>query len=185
MTRRSSSNRRPSTSQWYGSWSPAASAVQGRRLNVKRIYVHRSHFDEFVDMYTDLAGQIVVGDGFDPTVDFGPLATEDGHRRANRLTDQARADGAHVRTVGRIADSARWDEGFIRAPPTIVTGLSPDDELVITEQLCPHPILPFDADDEDIAAANGTDFGLASSVWSQDLDHAMRVARRIESGSTL
>lgn len=153
-------------------------------LNVKRIYVHRNHFDEFVTAYTDLAGQIVVGDGFDPTADFGPLATEDGYRRAYRLIDQSRAAGAHVRSMGRIADSARWDEGYY-VLPTVVTGLDPDDELVVTEQFCPViPILPFDSDDEAVAAANGTDFGLASSVWSQDLDHARSVARRIESGST-
>ncbi|MDT2006645.1 aldehyde dehydrogenase family protein [Rhodococcus opacus] len=153
-------------------------------FNVKRIYVHRRHFDEFVDVFTDLAGQIVVGDGFDPTVDFGPLATEDSYRRAHRLIDQARAGGAHVRTVGRYADSARSDEGYY-VLPTVVTGLAADDELVVTEQFSPViPILPFDSDEEAIAAANGTDFGLASSVWSQDLDHAMRVARRIESGST-
>lgn len=153
-------------------------------MNVKRIYVHRSLFDEFVETYADLAAQIVVGDGFDPTVDFGPLATEDGYRRAHRLIDQALAAGAQVRTVGRYADSARSNEGFY-VLPTIVTGLAPDNELVVTEQFCPViPILPFDTDDEAIAEANGTDFGLASSVWSQDIDHAMAVARRIESGST-
>ncbi|OZD18195.1 hypothetical protein CH253_17070 [Rhodococcus sp. 06-156-3C] len=153
-------------------------------FNVKRIYVHRKHFDKFVSAFTDLAGKIVVGDGFDPLVDVGPLTTEDGYRRANRLIDQARGAGATVQTVGRYADSARPSEGYY-VLPTVVTGIAADDELVVTEQFCPViPIMPFDSDEEAISAANETDFGLASSVWSKDIDHAMRVARRIESGST-
>lgn len=153
-------------------------------FNVKRIYVHRKHFDAFVELFVDLAGHIVVGEGTDASVDIGPLATEEGRNRAVRLIEQARAAGADVRVAGTYADSARVDEGHY-VLPTIITGIAPDDELILTEQFCPViPIIAFDSDDDAIAAANGTEFGLASSVWSTDVEHAMRVARQIESGST-
>jgi len=66
-----------------------------------------------------------------------------------------------------------------------VTGIPTDHELVLDEQFAPIiPIVPFDTDDEAIVEANRTDFGLASSVWSQNLAHAEAVARRIEAGNT-
>lgn len=153
-------------------------------FNVKRVYVHRSVYDEFVERFTAAVSRIVVGDAFDPSAHIGPLATQDGYDNARRLLADARAAGADVRELGVRADSADWSAGYYVAP-TVVTGIAPDHELVVDEQFAPIiPILPFDTDDEAIDEANRTEFGLASSVWSQDLDHAERVARRIEAGNT-
>lgn len=152
-------------------------------FNVKRVYVHRSHLETFVEQLTDTAARIVVGDGFDPDVDMGPLATRDGYLRAHRLIEQARESGAVIRSVGTYAESARPDRGHY-VLPTIVTDVPADDELVIAEQFCPIlPIVAFDTDDEAVALANSTEFGLSASVWSRDHAHATAVARRIEAGS--
>ncbi len=153
-------------------------------FNVKRIYVHRDRYDEFVRKFTDAVSRIVVGDPFDPTAHIGPLATKDGYENALRLITAARDAGAQVRELGLRADSADWHRGYFIAP-TVVTDIPADHELVLDEQFAPIiPIIPFDTDDQAVAEANRTEFGLASSVWSQDLDHAEQVARRIEAGNT-
>ncbi|MGX1668084.1 aldehyde dehydrogenase family protein [Streptomyces sp. NPDC055400] len=149
--------------------------------NVKRIYVHRSRHDEFVAAYTDLAAQIVVGDGLDPRTHMGPLATREGCERTARLRADAEKAGAHVATVGVRGEA--WDHGWFQLP-TVVTGIDPGAELVTTEQFGPIvPVLAFDDEDEAVRLANDTEYGLAGSVWSTDVDHATAVARRLECGS--
>ena len=153
-------------------------------FNVKRIYVHRTRYDEFVEKFTGAVERVVVGDPFGPEAHIGPMATRDGYENALRLIASARAVGADVRELGRRAESAHWSAGLY-VPPTVVTAIAADHELVLDEQFAPIiPVLPFDTDDEAIAEANRTEFGLASSVWSEDLAHAETVARRIEAGST-
>jgi len=153
-------------------------------FNVKRIYVHRDRYEEFVERFSRAAARIVVGDPLDPTAHIGPLTTRDGYENALRLLDAARADGAEVRELGTRADSADWERGLYVAP-TVVLGLPADHELVLEEQFAPIiPIIPFDTDEEAVNEANRTEYGLASSVWSHDLAHAEAVARRIEAGNT-
>ncbi|MER7796833.1 aldehyde dehydrogenase family protein [Microbacterium sp. NPDC096154] len=153
-------------------------------FNIKRIYVHRSRCDEFVERFTAAASRIVVGAPLDPDAHIGPMTTPDGYANAQRLIREAQDAGAVVRTVGVRAASARWDEGNYVAP-TVVTDIARDAELVLEEQFAPIiPIIPFDTEDEVIAEANRTEFGLASSVWSSDLAHAEAVAARIEAGNT-
>jgi acyl-CoA reductase-like NAD-dependent aldehyde dehydrogenase len=95
------------------------------------------------------------------------------------LVDDARAAGGVVVTGGAPADRP----GYFY-PPTIVTGLSDDDALVAEEQFGPAlPVLAFDDEDEAVARANGTPFGLSASVWASDVEHAAEVAQRLVAGS--
>lgn len=153
-------------------------------FNIKRIYVHRSRHDEFIERFSAAVSRIVVGDPFDPTVHMGPLTTREGYENALRLLEAARTAGADVVPLGIRAASADWDSGTYIAP-TLVTGLPHDHELVLDEQFAPIiPVVPFDTDDEAIYETNRTEFGLSSSVWSADVTHAEDVARRIEAGNT-
>jgi aldehyde dehydrogenase len=153
-------------------------------FNIKRIYVHRSRYDEFLEKFTAMVDQLVVGDGFDPAAHIGPVTTKDGYENALQLISDAKANGALVHEGGQLGDGIDWEAGyFIR--PTVVTNLSAGAELVLTEQFAPViPILPFDDDEQAIREANRTEFGLASSIWSADSEHAQRVALRIEAGNT-
>ncbi|MDG4798345.1 aldehyde dehydrogenase family protein [Micromonospora sp. WMMD1082] len=151
--------------------------------SVKRIYVHRSRYAELVTAYTEAADALVVGDGRDPETTIGPLTTRSQYDRVRALVAEARRHGARVRTVGRRGTTAHWERGNFLLP-TVVTDAPHDIALVTEEQFGPTvPILPFDTDDEAVALANGTDYGLAASVWSADASHADTVARRIEAGS--
>lgn len=151
--------------------------------NVKRIYVHRSHYHDFVERFTAAADEIVVGNGLDDRSTIGPLTTETQFRFVRELVDRTKASGANVSTVGRKLDPASFDRGFFTLP-SVVTGVAPGDEIVTCEQFGPVvPILSFDNEEEAIRLANATDFGLAASVWDDDVDHAFAVADRIEAGT--
>ena len=85
---------------------------------------------------------------------------------------------------GTKLDPASWEHGHFLLP-AVVTGVDHTFDIVTCEQFGPViPILPFDDDDEAIGLANDSPFGLTSSVWTNDLERADRLARRIEAGST-
>jgi acyl-CoA reductase-like NAD-dependent aldehyde dehydrogenase len=153
-------------------------------FNIKRVYVHRDRYADLVAGLRQALTHVVVGDPRDPATHMGPLATRDGYENALRLLQSARDAGARVEELGVRSPSAQWGQGqYVR--PTLVTDIGGDHELVLDEQFAPIlPVIPFDDDDEAIAEANRTEFGLASSVWSDDLQHAEAVARRIEAGNT-
>lgn len=151
--------------------------------NVKRIYVHRSRFDEFVGRFVAAVDRIAVGDPADERTVIGPVTTAEGRARLAELLDDARARGARVELLGSIVDHATWDDGYY-VRPSVVIGGDPEARVVVEEQFGPIiPVLPFDDDDEAVAYANSTEFGLAGSVWSADEKRAAAVARRIQAGT--
>lgn len=152
--------------------------------NVKRIYVHRSRFDDFVDRFTADADKLVVGRGLQPGVTMGPLINERQLGWVSGLIDDARRSGATVSVVGTQHDGAEWTHGnYLR--PAVVTGVDQSASIVRCEQFGPVvPIIPFDTEDEAIALANDSHFGLASSVWTRDEERGLAMARRIEAGTT-
>jgi aldehyde dehydrogenase len=149
----------------------------------KRIYVHRSHFDAFVDAFSTAVDRMVVGDGLDPESSIGPVNNRAQYESVQGLLDRARADGANVRTLGKRGASAAWDEGYF-LQPAVITRCAPRSEIVAAEQFGPLiPILPFDTEDEAVALANDSEFGLAASVWTDDIEHGFAIAARIEAGT--
>jgi succinate-semialdehyde dehydrogenase/glutarate-semialdehyde dehydrogenase len=124
-------------------------------VSTERIYVERTVHDEFARRLEERARTLALGD------EVGPLISERQRENVERLTPARRPGG---------------DGWFLE--PTVVRGALPDEEIfgpVVTVQ-------PFDGEDEAVARANATEFGLAASVWSRDLAKADRVARRIEAG---
>jgi aldehyde dehydrogenase len=152
-------------------------------FNVKRIYVQRAVHDEFLSRFRQAVDEIVVGDGLDERSTIGPLNNRKQFDSARAVIERARAAGAQLEELGTVLDPAAWDGGYFLRP-TIATGLPHESELVRVEQFAPViPIVPFDEPEQAIAWANDSEYGLAASVWSDDITHALTVARRIESGS--
>lgn len=153
-------------------------------MAVKRIYVHDSRYDEFVEKFSAAADRIVVGDGTDPNVTMGPLNNERQLGVVRDLIGDARTSGANVSELGQITDEDTYREGYFQRP-TVVTDCDPGSRIVQEEQFGPVvPILPFSSEDEALRMANDTEFGLCSSVWTVDKERALSIAKRLEAGYT-
>jgi acyl-CoA reductase-like NAD-dependent aldehyde dehydrogenase len=153
-------------------------------FGVKRIYVARSRYDEFVEAFCAHVDNFVCGHGSDPESTYGPVINARQIDRLNKLIDEAKASGAIVRVLGRTSAEGERSGGFYMRP-TVVTNIDQSATLVSEEQFGPViPVIPFDDDNHAVSLANDSEFGLASSVWSSDQSHAMDVAARIDAGCT-
>lgn len=154
-------------------------------MALKRLYVHRSRYDEVVDGLMAVAARQVVGDGLLPETTMGPLNNAKQLGVVRGMIDEARAVGADVREFGEVPDPSLYDGGGYFLRPTLVLNADPSLRVVREEQFGPVlPVLPFDTEDEVVAASNDSEFGLCSSVWTADRDRAVALSRRLEAGYT-
>jgi len=147
-----------------------------------RVYAHRSVFAAFVRRTAELFESVRIGDPFDPATDLGTLISRAQVDRVDGFVTRAREAGATIVSGGARAAIAGLPNGaFYR--PTLIIGATQDSEIVQREVFGPVlVVLPFDADDEAIALANDTPFGLAASVWTRDVRRALEAARRLDFG---
>ncbi|MET7999586.1 aldehyde dehydrogenase family protein [Nonomuraea glycinis] len=153
-------------------------------MATKRVYVHRSRYDEVVEGLSGLLAATRLGHGLDEQTTMGPLHSSRQKAYVLELLEQARASGAEIREFGEAADGADISRGnFLR--PSLVLDPADDTRVVVEEQFGPTlPILPFDDEADALARANDTWSGLCSSVWTADLDHAAVVAAQLRTGYT-
>jgi acyl-CoA reductase-like NAD-dependent aldehyde dehydrogenase len=149
---------------------------------LKRLYVHRSRFDEVVAGLRAVVDAQVIGDGLLAETTMGPMNNAKQLKVVTDMIAQARARGQDVIELGQVPDPSLYAQGHFQRP-TLVINADPSLSVVREEQFGPVlPILPFDTEAEAVAMANDDPFGLASSVWSADIDRAVALARRIEAG---
>ncbi len=143
-----------------------------------RIYVHASVVEEFGTRLAERMAALRVGSGTEPGVNVGPLIDEAALAKVQSLVDDAVGRGARVLTGG----SALPGPGYFY-PPTVLTGVPRDARMAGEEIFGPvAPLSPFESEDEVIAAANDTEFGLVAYVFTNDLRRALRVAEALETG---
>ncbi|MBE8519567.1 NAD-dependent succinate-semialdehyde dehydrogenase [Amycolatopsis sp. H6(2020)] len=143
-----------------------------------RFFVHRSVADEFAARLADRMSSLVTGPGTEAGVDVGPLIDEAGRRKVDLLVADAVRHGARVLTGGVSPQGPGW---FY--PPTVLSGVSADSDLMATEIFGPvAAILTFDDEDEVVHRANDTPWGLVGYVFTRSLDRALRVSERLETG---
>jgi aminomuconate-semialdehyde/2-hydroxymuconate-6-semialdehyde dehydrogenase len=152
-------------------------------LGTERVYVQRPIFDKFVAALKAKAEALKLGASNEPGVTLGPLISTEHQAKVLSYYAKAKAEGATVVTGGGVPTMAAALSKGHWVQPTIWTGL-PETSAVIREEVfgpCCH-IAPFDTEAEVIAMANNTDYGLATTIWTQDIGKANRLAAAIEVG---
>jgi succinate-semialdehyde dehydrogenase/glutarate-semialdehyde dehydrogenase len=163
-----------------------ATAVDARTVNngqscisAKRFLVHDEVYDAFVPRFVEAMAALRVGNPLDEQTQVGPLATSAGRDEIAELVDDARAHGADILTGGTVPDGPGW---FY--PPTVVAGVTPTMRVHLEETFGPVATVYRVRDiDEALELANGTDFGLSSSVWTTDPGERERFERDLDAGA--
>jgi succinate-semialdehyde dehydrogenase/glutarate-semialdehyde dehydrogenase len=160
-------------------------AMQAKMRNIgeactaaNRFYVHSSVADEFARRLGERMAALPIGRGVEDGVVVGPLIDADARDKVSSLVEDAVSRGAEVVVGGAALEG----KGYFY-PPTVLTNVAQDARLRHEEIFGPvAPVVTFEAEEEAIAAANDTEFGLACYVFTRDLDRAFRVCERLETG---
>jgi aminomuconate-semialdehyde/2-hydroxymuconate-6-semialdehyde dehydrogenase len=150
-----------------------------------RLFVERTVYDEFLDRFLDATRKLTIGDPQDVSTEVGALVSEAHLRKVEGYVALAREEGGAVLVGGeRPRDLPERVRGGYFLEPTVITGLDCNRRVMQEEIFGPVvTVTPFDSPEEAIAYANGTRYGLSSSVWTRDLEKAHRVAAAIETGT--
>jgi len=144
-----------------------------------RIFVERSIHDEFVTRFAAAAKKLRIGDPLDESTDVGALISEAHLQKVMGYIDLATKEGGTIVAGGRRVERPGY---FVE--PTIITGLGCDCRVLQEEIFGPVvTITPFDNEDEAVAFANSTRYGLSATVWTRDLSRAHRVAAALDAGT--
>jgi phenylacetaldehyde dehydrogenase len=145
-----------------------------------RVLAQRGIYDQLVDGLTHTAGQLLVGDPLNPTVVVGPVISA---AQRERIEDFIRLGSDEGGSVVAGGERPALERGFYVAP-TLIAGCKPAMAVVQNEIFGPVVVVvSFDDEDEGVALANNTDYGLNDYVFSSDTTRALRVARQLRSGS--
>jgi acyl-CoA reductase-like NAD-dependent aldehyde dehydrogenase len=144
-------------------------------MSTERVVADRAVAGALAGRLAERAARLVTGDPRDPGTMVGPVINDRSRERVLELIEDARAKGAEVLAGGHA-------EGNVIAP-TVLAGVTPDMRVYAEESFGPVvALVAVDGPDDAVAVANDTEYGLAAAVFSGDVDAAMDVARRIESG---
>ncbi|MFG2376436.1 NAD-dependent succinate-semialdehyde dehydrogenase [Streptomyces sp. NPDC048504] len=147
-----------------------------------RVFVHRPLLDDFLDVLVERVRAMRAGSGLADGVTIGPLIDAAAMAKMQRQVSDALDKGAKVLAGGeRLLDEGLADGQFFA--PTVLTGVSPDMDVYYEETFGPiAPVIPFDDEEEVIAMANDTAYGLAAYVYTNDLSRALRVSEALRFG---
>jgi aldehyde dehydrogenase (NAD+) len=145
-----------------------------------RLLVHESVKDELLARLTERASTINLGDPLSPETEMGPLANEPQLVKVQGLIDEARQDGATVTAGGAPPEELG---GYFMAP-TILSDVRPQMRIAQEEVFGPVlAVMTFSTDEEAVALANSTPYGLAAGVWTESIRRAHRIAARLDAGT--
>jgi phenylacetaldehyde dehydrogenase len=144
-----------------------------------RLLVERGIVKEFLDRLVPAVEALRIGPGLTGGINIGPLVSQEQYDRVTGYVELGLAEGAEVAVSGELPDGPGW---FV--PPTVFTEVTPDMRIAREEIFGPvAAILPFDSEEEAIALANDSEYGLAAGVWTGSLARAHRTAAALEAGT--
>jgi aminomuconate-semialdehyde/2-hydroxymuconate-6-semialdehyde dehydrogenase len=150
-----------------------------------RVFVERSAYPDFVDRFVAAASKLKIGDPLEATTDQGAIVSKTQLDKVKFYVDLAQKEGGKIALGGSAPESIneRCQSGYF-FPPTIITDLPVACRVNREEIFGPVvTITPFDSEEEVIGYANDNEYGLASSIWTQNLNRAHRVAEKIHTGT--
>lgn len=146
-----------------------------------RILAPQSRYNEFVDAITAMASSLPVGDPLDPNTFVGPLVSQTHRERVLGHIEQGKSRGATVTTGGGVPQGI--DTGWF-VEPTVFSDVDNSSTIAREEIFGPVlSVIPYTNQDEAIALANDSEYGLGGTVWTGDQGRGLDIARRVESGS--
>nr|WP_314833366.1 aldehyde dehydrogenase family protein [uncultured Oribacterium sp.] len=147
-----------------------------------RVFVHEDIYDRFVEAAVEQFNKVKVGNPLDPDTQMGPQVNNKQVETIQSCVDIAVQDGAKIACGGRVFDEGELSKGaFYR--PTLLVNVDNSMKAAREEIFGPVAvIIKFKTEEEVIAMANDTDFGLGGAVWTRDINRAIRVSRAIETG---
>lgn len=148
-----------------------------------RIFVERSLYQKFVDAFVERTKNLAIGDPADEKTKVGALVSQAHMEKVLSYIDLAQKEGGRILTGGKqVRVSGRCANGFF-VEPTVIVGLSHECRTNQEEIFGPVvTIMPFDTEDEVLAYANSTTYGLSATIWTENLKRAHRVSARVKSG---
>lgn len=150
-----------------------------------RVFVERSAYNDFVDRFLNKASKLKSGDPLDDQTEQGAIVSRTQLDKVKFYVDLAQKEGGQIALGGKPAEpiNDRCRNGYF-FKPTVITGLPVSCRTNREEIFGPVvTITPFDSEEEVVAYANDCEYGLASSIWTQNLNRAHRVAERINTGT--
>ncbi|MGY4689566.1 aldehyde dehydrogenase family protein [Salibacterium sp. K-3] len=144
-------------------------------ISAQRIYVQNAVYETFLERYVQQTESLNVGDPAEETTDIGPMINEEEAERAKQWIDDAAAKGAVIQTGGR--------QNKTMLAPTIMTDVTSNMKITAEEVFAPIvSVIPFETEEEAVAMANDSIYGLQAGVFTKDINRAFRTADRLETG---
>ena len=149
-------------------------------IGIERIYVHESRYDEFVRSFVGATRALRMGAAYDHSVEIGSLTSAEQLAATSAHVDDAVAHGATVLTGGH----PRPDLGPFFYEPTVLAGVLPAMRVCAEETFGPVvSVYPVVDDDDAVARANHSEYGLSASIWTRDLERGRELAARVQAGA--
>ena len=152
-------------------------------LCASRILVQRSIYDTFVEQLVTAVQDLTVGDPQHSSSDLGSLISHEHQQKVMGFVQSAVEDGGRVLCGGAVPEMPEALEGGAWFLPTVIVDVDTSCKISMEEVFGPVVVVhPFDTEEEAIEIANGTQYGLASTIWTQNLERAHRVAAEMDTG---
>ena len=151
-------------------------------ISPNRIFVQRSILEPFLAEFENRVSKLKAGNGMEPGVNIGPLVNEAAVSKVNNQVMDAVGKGAQLHAGGEVLSDGSLDQGNFYAP-TLLSGVT--EEMLIYREETFGPVaavIPFDTQEEVLAKANDTNYGLAAYIYTQNLSRAMRVFEGLQFG---